>query len=90
MSEIKQQLKDIIEQKMIPECVAYLKDLNELLAGNEVIEDDIEAVKEMESFLEELQNISKAIDDNEINDEDANIIYAKIIDLIESSEHEVE
>jgi vacuolar-type H+-ATPase subunit I/STV1 len=90
MSEIKQQLKNIIEQKMIPECVAYLKDLNELLAGNEAIEDDIEAVKEMESFLEELQNISKAIDDNEINDEDANIIYAKIIDLIESSEHEVE
>ncbi|MEA3353454.1 MAG: hypothetical protein U9Q33_06545 [Campylobacterota bacterium] len=83
MSEIQQQLKDIVQSKMIPECELYLGDLLKLLEDKTATDEDKEAIKEMEDFLVELQNIVEAIDQNEMNDEDAKMIFGKILQLLE-------
>ena len=52
MTEIKEKLKDVVENVMIPEVEDYLEDLYKLLETNSQTEDDKEAIDEMESFLE--------------------------------------
>lgn len=64
---------------MIPESKAFLDELNELISSNNACNDDIEAKKDMESFLQELNTILNAIEKDEITDEQAADIYEKII-----------
>ncbi|RXJ78344.1 hypothetical protein [Arcobacter sp. F2176] len=88
MSNIKNELKEVVEVTMLPEVEAYLEDLLKLLENNEATEDDIEAIKEMESFMVELQNIVESINTNQINDTQASEVYDKIMTLIdEHKEH---
>lgn len=85
MSEIKQNLKDIVEVTMIPEVEDYLNDLHKLIESNKANEDDMDAVRDMESFLVELQNILLVLEENKLSDEEANVVYQKILNLIEES-----
>jgi hypothetical protein len=85
MSEIKENLQDVVQNTMIPEVEAYLEDLMQLLEQQKATEDDMDAIKEMESFLVELQNILLAIDDDKMNDEQATEVYEKIMDLLKES-----
>ncbi len=64
MEEIKDKLKDLVENVMIPEVEEYLEDLHKLLETNSQTEDDLLAIKEMESFLVELQNVLAVIEEN--------------------------
>ena len=50
-------LKDIIEKIMIPESKTFLNELDEMINNNTSTDDDLEAKKDMEYFLEELQTI---------------------------------
>ncbi|QKJ26072.1 hypothetical protein [Aliarcobacter cibarius] len=86
MINIKIKLKDIIEKVMIPESKTYLNELNEIINNNEFSQDDLDAKEDMKSFLQELQAIIKAIDKNEINDDEAKVIYEKINYMLQ--EHE--
>ncbi|MFA7571118.1 MAG: hypothetical protein WCY75_07775 [Sulfurimonadaceae bacterium] len=85
MSEIKENLQDVVQNTMIPEVEAYLEDLMQLLEQQKATEDDLDAIKEMESFLVELQNILLAIDEDKMNDEQATEVYEKIMDLLKES-----
>ncbi|MGB5918449.1 hypothetical protein [Arcobacter sp.] len=88
MSNIKNELKEVVEVTMLPEVEKYLEDLLILLENNEATEDDLDAIKEMESFMVELQNIVESINTNQINDTQASEVYDKIMDLIdEHKEH---
>ncbi|ADG92758.1 hypothetical protein Arnit_1096 [Arcobacter nitrofigilis DSM 7299] len=88
MSNIKDELKEVVEVTMLPEVERYLEDLLILLENNEATEDDMEAIKEMESFMVELQNIVESINTNQINDTQASEVYDKIMTLIdEHKEH---
>ncbi len=60
MINIKLELKNVVEQTMIPESKAFLDELNELISSNNACNDDIEAKKDMESFLQELNTILNA------------------------------
>lgn len=71
---------------MIPESKTYLNELNEIINNNEFSQDDLDAKEDMKSFLQELQAIIKAIDKNEINDDEAKVIYEKINYMLQ--EHE--
>ena len=51
---IKDDLKDLVENTMIPEVEAYLEDLHKLLEAKTQTPDDMLAIEEMESFLVEL------------------------------------
>ena len=79
-------LKDIIEKIMIPESKAYINELDEIIKSNESSQDDLDAKEDMESFLQELEAILKAIDKNEISDDEASEVYEKINHMLE--EHE--
>ncbi len=81
-------LKDIIEKIMIPESKTFLNELDEMINNNTSTDDDLEAKKDMEYFLEELQTILKAIDNNQINNKEAEEIYEKINFMIEIHENE--
>lgn len=90
MENIKEELQDLIEKDMIPEVELYLEDLMKLLENNEAKEDDMVAIKEMEDFLVELQNIIEAINQNKITDEEAAEVHAKIMKLFDESEEALE
>ena len=79
-------LKDIIEKIMIPESKAYINELDEIIKSKESSQDELDAKEDMESFLQELEAILKAIDKNEISDDEASEVYEKINHMLE--EHE--
>lgn len=85
MSEVKQNLKDIVEVTMIPEVEDYLDDLHKLLKEEKASEDDMDAIRDMESFLVELQNILLVIEEDKLDDEQASEVYHNILKMIEES-----
>lgn len=88
MITIQMKLKDIIEKIMIPESKTFLNELDEMINNNTSTDDDLEAKKDMEYFLEELQTILKSIDNNQINDKEAEEIYEKINFMLEMHQNE--
>ncbi len=81
MSHIKEDLKDLVENTVIPEIESYLNDLHDVLAKKEETEDDLLAIKEMESLLVDLQNILAVIEENKTEDSE----YQRIYDYIHSN-----
>ncbi|WP_044415646.1 hypothetical protein [Halarcobacter anaerophilus] len=88
MTKIKQDLLEVVEATMIPEVEAYIEDLHKIIEKKEHTDDTMDEVREMESFLVELQNIIYAVNENKIDDEQAQEIYEKIEKLIEEHSEE--
>lgn len=86
MQNIQAQLKDMLLETMIPESEDFIRELQVLVDNETATEDDLDAIAEMKSFLEELQSINKAIDDKVITDDEAQGIYDKIETMI--NEHQ--
>ena len=84
---IKDDLKDLVENTMIPEVEAYLEDLHKLLEAKTQTPDDMLAIKEMESFLVELQNILAVIEENKTPDSEYQRIYDYIMQNLDEHEH---
>jgi hypothetical protein len=82
MSDIKNDLQEIIKDTMLPESESYLEELHSAYENGELSEDDKEAIQDMESFLVELQNILLAIEEDKISDDEAGEIYGKIITML--------
>ncbi len=87
MEDIKEKLKDLVENVMIPEVEDYLEDLYKLLETNSQTEDDKDAIKEMESFLVELQNVLAVIEENKTEDSEYQRIYDYIKNNLDEHEH---
>ena len=87
MQNIKEDLKDLVENTMIPEVENYLEDLFKLLETNSQTEDDKEAIDEMESFLVELQNVLAVIEENKTPDSEYQRIYDYIMQNLDEHEH---
>lgn len=86
MASIKEELTEVISQTMIPEVESYIEDLHELLQEGKATDDDMSAIKEMESFLVELENILLAIKEDKISDEQAQEVHENIMQLLQESE----
>ena len=86
MENIKEELKKVIEEVMLPESEDYSKELANLIVRNEARQDDIEAKEDIDSFIEELKNILKIVKENKLSNEEAEGIYEKIITML--NEHE--
>ncbi|MBU3013900.1 hypothetical protein KO488_03960 [Poseidonibacter lekithochrous] len=86
MENIKEELKKVIEEVMLPESEDYSKELANLIVRNEVSQDNIDAKEDIDSFIEELKNILEIIKENKLSDEEAEGIYEKIITML--NEHE--
>jgi hypothetical protein len=87
MSDIKDKLKDIVTNVMIPEVESYLEDLHKLLEENKQTQDDTLAMTEMESLLVELQNVLAVIKENKTEDSEYERIYHYIMENLETKEH---
>ena len=85
MSEIIEKLDTAIKDMMIPEVQDYIKDINQLIEDKKAKEDDYIALEEMESMYEDLVDIVLAIEEKNINDEEAEAIYQNILNLMEES-----
>ncbi|MGB5866399.1 MAG: hypothetical protein WBG69_00880 [Arcobacteraceae bacterium] len=88
MSDIKNELKQIIVETMIPESEDYLEELHSGYENETLSEEDQETIRDMESFLVELQNILQLIEENKITDEEAQEVYEKITIML--NEHDEE
>ena len=87
MENIKEELKDLVENTMIPEVENYLEDLLKLLETNSQTPDDMLAIEEMESFLVELQNVLAVIEENKTEDSEYQRIYDYIMKNLDEHEH---
>ncbi|WP_321314625.1 hypothetical protein [Halarcobacter sp.] len=89
MTQIKKDLLEVIENTMIPEVEGYLEDLHTIIEKKEQTDETMEEVRDIESFLVELQNIIYAVNEDKIDDEQATEVYGKIQELIaEGHSHE--
>ena len=87
MENIKEELKDLVENTMIPEVENYLEDLLKLLETNSQTPDDMLAIEEMESFLVELQNVLAVIEENKMPDSEYKRIYDYIMQNLDEHAH---
>jgi soluble cytochrome b562 len=87
MANIKEDLKDLIENTMIPEVENYLEDLLKLLETNSQTPDDVLAIEEMESFLVELQNVLAVIEEDKMPDSEYQRIYDYIMQNLDEHAH---
>lgn len=88
MENIKDELKKVIIDVMLPESEDYLKELDIEIEDKTINQDEIEARNDIVSFIQELNTILEVIEENKLSDEDAKSVYEKIITMI--NEHEEE
>lgn len=86
MGNLKQELIKLIENTMIPESESYLEELHQLIEDNTINQDDMEAIKDIESFLVQLQNVLLAIEENKMTDEQIEEVYGKMNALLDENE----
>lgn len=87
MHNIKEDLKDLVQNTMIPEVETYLEELHTLLETNSQTPDDMLAIEEMESLLVELENVLAVIEENKTPDSEYQRIYDYIIENLEDHQH---
>jgi hypothetical protein len=88
VENIKDELKKVIIDVMLPESEEYLEELNLLIKNDTTNQDDIEAKKDIESFIEELKTILELIKENKLSNEDAKSVYEKIVTMLEEHEED--
>ena len=86
MDNIKEELKKVIEEVMLPETQDYLEELNTLINDNSASEDEILAKEDVMIFIDELNTIMEAIKENTILQEDAQLAYDKIMLILNEEE----
>jgi CCR4-NOT transcriptional regulation complex NOT5 subunit len=88
MENIKEELKTMIDETMIPETMDYIEEIKLKKNNNTATQDDLNGIEEMQFFLEELEHIVKGLEEDKISEEDAKTIYEKIQTMVEEhSEH---
>ena len=85
MTDIKNELKQVVVETMIPETEDYLEELHEGYDNKTISNEEKEIMRDMESFLVELQNILLVLEENKISDEEADEVYQNILRMIEES-----
>ena len=87
MKNIKVELESIIFNVMLPESQAFLDELNEEIENGNEEKEIIEAKKDVVSFIEELNQILKLIEEKKLSNKDAKDMYKKIRNMIDEHKH---
>ena len=87
VKNIKVELESIIFNVMLPESQAFLDELNEEIENGNEEKEIIEAKKDVISFIEELNQILKLIEEKKLSNKDAKDMYKKIRNMIDEHEH---
>ena len=85
MKEISKELIEKIEKMMIPEIEEYLEDMNKIVASNDNTPEDDNTIVDLQTFLNELLNVKKALEENTLSEEEVLEVKSKIDELIDQS-----
>ncbi|WP_419773732.1 hypothetical protein [Halarcobacter sp.] len=88
MKNIEVELESIIFNVMLPESKAFLDELNEEIQNGNDKEEIVEAKKDVEFFIEELNQVLKLIEEKKLSNKDAKDMYKKIRDMLDEHEDE--
>lgn len=88
MKNIEVELESIIFNVMLPESKAFLDELNEEIQNGNDKEEIEEAKKDVEFFIEELNQVLKLIEEKKLSNKDAKDMYKKIRDMLDEHEDE--
>ncbi|WP_321467770.1 hypothetical protein [Halarcobacter sp.] len=83
MKNIKVELESIIFNVMLPESQVFLDELNEEIEKGNKEEEIIEAKKDIVSFIEELNQVLKLIEEKKLSNKDAKDMYKKIRNMLD-------
>ncbi len=83
MKNIKVELESIIFNVMLPESQVFLDELNEEIEKGNEEEEIIEAKKDIVSFIEELNQVLKLIEEKKLSNKDAKDMYKKIRNMLD-------
>ena len=83
MTQIQKELKEIIEEAVLPDIEDYLDELFELVAAKKESDDDRKMIQEMQEMKQDFQEILQEIEDNEIDDDECIEILEEIKAMIE-------
>lgn len=87
MEDIKVELESIIFSVMLPESQAFLSELDEEINNGNDENEIVEAKKDVESFIEELNQVLKLIEEKKLSNKDAKDMYKKIRNMLNEHEH---
>lgn len=85
MNEINKELIEKLEEMMIPEIEEYLEDMNKIVLSNDNTPEDDNTIEDLNTFLNELLNVKKALEEGTLNEEEVLEVKSKIDELIEQS-----
>lgn len=87
MKNIKVELESIIFNVMLPESQAFLNELDEEINKGNDENEILEAKKDVKSFIEELNQVLKLIEEKKLSNNDAKDMYKKIRNMLDEHEH---
>ncbi len=70
---------------MIPEIEEYLEDMNKIVASKDNTPEDDNTIEDLNTFLNELLNVKKALEDDTLSEEEVLEVKSRIDDLLEQS-----
>ena len=88
LKAFKEELKNVIIEVMLPESEEYRNELTLEIENKTENKEELEAKVDIEDFINELKDILEVIEENKLTDEEAYIVYDKIIAML--NEHEDE
>ena len=85
MQNINKELIEKIEEMIIPEIEEYLEDMNKIVASKDNTPEDDNTIEDLNTFLNELLNVKKALEEDTLSEEEVLEVKSRIDDLLEQS-----
>lgn len=83
MTEIQQELHDMITQNILPDIEEYMNELFETIAAKKETEEDKNALREIQELHEEFKSMLEEIENDEIDDDECTEIFEEIKLMVE-------
>ena len=85
---IQKELEDLIKNEVLEEIEDYIDDIFEIIAAKKETPELKEELVHMQDMKKDFEEILKELENDEIDDEEAQEIYDEIVDMLEGFEEE--
>ena len=82
---IQKELEELIKNEVLVEIEDYIDDIFEIIAGKKETPELKEELVHMQDMKKDFEEILKELENDEIDDEEAQEIYDEIVDMLEGS-----
>lgn len=83
VTQVQQNLKEIIENSVLPDIEEYLDELFEIVAVKKDTQDDRNTILQMQEMKQDFEGILREIEANEIDDEECIEILEELQEMFE-------